>query len=46
MQAHESMTSAAATTRSTLEDILAKEEEHAEDLANLLATLDPTQKTD
>lgn len=34
------------TTRSLLEDILAKEEEHAEDLANLLATLDPTQKTE
>lgn len=34
------------TTRSMLEDILAKEEEHAEDLANLLATLDPTAKTD
>jgi bacterioferritin len=34
------------TTRSMLEGILAKEEEHAEDLANLLATLDPTQKTD
>jgi bacterioferritin len=34
------------TTRSMLEEILAKEEEHAEDLADLLATLDPTQKTD
>lgn len=34
------------TTRSMLENILAKEEEHAEDLANLLATLDPTAKTD
>ena len=34
------------TTRSMLEGILAKEEEHAEDMANLLATLDPTQKTD
>jgi len=34
------------TTRSMLEDILAQEEEHAEDLANLLATLDPTEKTD
>jgi bacterioferritin len=32
------------TTRSMLEDILANEEEHAEDLANLLATLDPTKK--
>src|SRR5258706_4488349 len=34
------------TTRSMLEEILAKEEEHAEDLANLLVTLDPTQQTD
>ena len=34
------------TTRSMLEEILATEEEHAEDLANLLATLDPTQKVD
>lgn len=34
------------TTRSMLEDILAKEEEHAEDLANLLTTLDPTEKTE
>jgi hypothetical protein len=25
------------------EDLLAKEEEHAEDLASLLATLDPTR---
>jgi bacterioferritin len=34
------------TTRSMLEEILATEEEHAEDLANLLATLDPTKKMD
>jgi bacterioferritin len=33
------------TTRRLLEDILSKEEEHAEDLADLLATLDPTEKT-
>jgi len=33
------------TTRRLLEDILAKEEEHAEDLADLLATLDPNEKT-
>jgi len=33
------------TTRRLLEDILAKEEEHAEDLADLLATLDPTDET-
>jgi bacterioferritin len=33
------------TTRRLLEGILAKEEEHAEDLADLLATLDPTEKT-
>jgi len=33
------------TTRRLLEEILAKEEEHAEDLADLLATLDPTEKT-
>lgn len=32
------------TTRRMLEGILATEEEHAEDLADLLATLDPTQK--
>jgi bacterioferritin len=31
------------TTRRLLEDILAKEEEHATDLADLLATLDPTR---
>lgn len=31
------------TTRRMLEDILAKEEEHATDLADLLATLDPTR---
>jgi bacterioferritin (cytochrome b1) len=29
-----------------LEEILATEEEHADDLANLLATLDPTEKAD
>lgn len=34
------------TTRSLLEDLLAKEEEHAEDLASLLATLDSTRKVD
>lgn len=33
------------TTRRMLEEILAKEEEHADDLSNLLATLDPTEKT-
>jgi len=33
------------TTRRLLEGILAKEEEHAEDLSNLLATLDPNEKT-
>jgi bacterioferritin len=32
------------TTRRMLEGILAMEEEHADDLANLLATLDPNQK--
>jgi bacterioferritin len=32
------------TTRAMLEEILAKEEEHAEDLANLLATIDPAHK--
>lgn len=32
------------TTRRMLEAILAMEEEHADDLANLLATLDPTKK--
>jgi bacterioferritin len=32
------------TTRRMLEGILATEEEHAEDLADLLATLDPTEK--
>lgn len=31
------------TTRRLLEDILAKEEEHATELADLLATLDPTK---
>ena len=34
------------TTRTMLEEILATEEEHADDLANLLATLDPTEKAD
>jgi bacterioferritin len=34
------------TSRAMLEDILAKEEEHAEDLATLVATLDPTAKGD
>jgi bacterioferritin len=34
------------TTRSMLEEILATEEEHAEDMANLLATLDPAKKMD
>jgi bacterioferritin len=34
------------TTRSMLEEILATEEEHAEDLANLLVTVDPTKKMD
>ena len=32
------------TTRRLLEQILAVEEEHADDLANLLATLDPSKK--
>jgi bacterioferritin len=32
------------TTRRMLEEILAAEEEHADDLANLLDTLDPTKK--
>jgi bacterioferritin len=31
------------TTRRMLEEILALEEEHADDLANILATLDPTK---
>jgi len=31
------------TTRRLMENILAVEEEHADDLANLLATLDPTK---
>ena len=31
------------TTRRIMEEILAKEEEHADDLASLLATLDPTR---
>jgi bacterioferritin len=34
------------TTRTMLEGILAMEEEHADDLANLLATLDPIAKAD
>ena len=34
------------TTRTMLEGILAMEEEHADDLANLLATLDPKAKAD
>jgi bacterioferritin len=32
------------TTRRLMESILAMEEQHADDLANLLATLDPTKK--
>jgi bacterioferritin len=32
------------TTRRLFEDILAKEEEHADDLAKILATLDPSKK--
>jgi bacterioferritin len=32
------------TTRRMLEEILAAEEEHADDLATLLDTLDPTKK--
>ena len=32
------------STRVMLEKILAAEEEHAEDLANLLVTLDPTKE--
>ncbi len=32
------------TTRRLMESILAQEEQHADDLANLLATLDPTKK--
>lgn len=34
------------TTRRMLEGILAMEEEHADDLASLLATLDPTRRGD
>jgi bacterioferritin len=34
------------TTHTMLEEILAKEEEHAEDMANLLATIDPGKKTE
>jgi bacterioferritin len=33
------------TTRTLLEDILGTEEEHAEDMVNLMASLDPTRKT-
>ena len=33
------------TTRRMLEEILAVEEEHAEEMADLLATLDPTRET-
>jgi bacterioferritin len=32
------------TTRRLMEEILATEEEHADDMAGLLATLDPTKK--
>jgi bacterioferritin len=32
------------TTRRMMEEILAAEEEHADDLATLLDTLDPTKK--
>ncbi|MGZ3698283.1 MAG: ferritin-like domain-containing protein, partial [Bdellovibrionota bacterium] len=35
-----------ATSRRMLEEILAKEEEHAEDLASLLLAMDPTKKAD
>jgi bacterioferritin len=31
------------TTRSLMEEILKVEEEHADDLSNMLATLDPTK---
>jgi bacterioferritin len=31
------------TTRRMMEEILANEEEHADDLQNLLVTLDPTE---
>jgi len=31
------------TTRSLMEEILKKEEEHADDLSNMIATLDPTR---
>jgi bacterioferritin len=34
------------TTRRLMEQILAVEEEHADDLKNLLATLDPTKSGD
>ncbi len=34
------------TTRRLLESILATEEEHADDMANIMATLDPTQAPD
>jgi bacterioferritin len=33
------------TTRRMLEGILAKEEEHADDLANMLESLDPAKQT-
>jgi bacterioferritin len=32
------------TTRRMLEELLAKEEEHADDLANLLETMEPGKK--
>ena len=34
------------TTHAMLKEILAKEEEHADDMANLLATIDPRKKTE
>jgi bacterioferritin len=34
------------TTRRMLEEILAKEEEHAEDISGLLSTLSPTRKAE
>jgi bacterioferritin len=34
------------TTRAMLEEILAKEEEHADDMADLLAAIDPNKKMD
>jgi len=39
------MSGADPTTRSMLEGILTTEEEHAEDMATLLATIDPKRKT-